>query len=102
MQNATADTSALGHTLRTSTVARLLELVAVFAIAVVAIVVAIPLVGKNPLARQAVVWVANVYMSLFVRLRLDIKRERVELNVEERRAANSTAPGGLDKRRATG
>ena len=25
------------------------------------------------------VWVANIYMSLFGRLRLDIKRERVEL-----------------------
>lgn len=34
----------------------------------------------------AVVWIANVYMSLFVRLRLDIKRERVELDVEEREA----------------
>ena len=34
----------------------------------------------------ALVWVANVYMSLFVRLRLDIKRERVEINVEEREA----------------
>lgn len=32
------------------------------------------------------VWVANVYMSLFVRLRLDIKRERVEINVEEKEA----------------
>jgi hypothetical protein len=39
------------------------------------------------LAWLAVVWVANVYMSLFVRLRLDIKRERVEINVEEQRAA---------------
>ncbi len=54
------------------------------------------------LAWLAVVWVANVYMSLFVRLRLDIKRERVELNVEEKRAASSTAPSGLDKRRAIG
>jgi hypothetical protein len=34
----------------------------------------------------ALVWVANVYMSLFVRLRLDIKRERVEINVEEKEA----------------
>lgn len=34
------------------------------------------------------VWVANVYMSLFVRLRLDIKRERVEINVEEQKAAD--------------
>lgn len=38
------------------------------------------------IAWLALVWVANVYMSLFVRLRLDIKRERVELNVEEKRA----------------
>ncbi len=32
----------------------------------------------------ALVWIANQYMSLFGRLRLDIKRERVEINqVEE-------------------
>jgi hypothetical protein len=30
------------------------------------------------------VWIANVYMSLFGRLRLDIKRERVEIRAEER------------------
>jgi hypothetical protein len=48
------------------------------------------------LAWLAVVWVANVYMSLFVRLRLDIKRERVELNVEEKRAEQSvTRPASL-------
>jgi hypothetical protein len=41
----------------------------------------------------AVVWVANVYMSLFVRLRLDIKRERVEINVEEQRAADMKETG---------
>jgi hypothetical protein len=35
------------------------------------------------IAWLAIVWVANVYMSLFVRLRLDIKRERVEIDVEE-------------------
>lgn len=29
------------------------------------------------------VWVANVYMSLFGRLRLDIKRERVAIEAEE-------------------
>jgi hypothetical protein len=32
------------------------------------------------------VWVANVYMSLFGRLRLDIKRERVEIEAEEEEA----------------
>jgi hypothetical protein len=31
----------------------------------------------------AMVWVANVYTSLFGRLRLDIKRERVEIKAEE-------------------
>ena len=31
----------------------------------------------------ALVWVSNVYMSLFVRLRLDIKRERIEITAEE-------------------
>jgi hypothetical protein len=31
----------------------------------------------------ALVWVANVYMSLFGRLRLDIKRERVEIAAHE-------------------
>jgi hypothetical protein len=31
----------------------------------------------------SLVWVANLYMSLFVRLRLDIKRERVEITMEE-------------------
>ena len=40
----------------------------------------------------ALVWVANIYMSLFVRLRLDIKRERVELNVEEQKAADLAGP----------
>jgi len=31
----------------------------------------------------ALVWVANIYMSLFGRLRLDIKRERVEIEHNE-------------------
>jgi hypothetical protein len=45
------------------------------------------------IAWLALVWVANVYMSLFVRLRLDIKRERVEINVEEQRAAEMKTEG---------
>ena len=36
------------------------------------------------LAWFTLVWIANVYMSLFGRLRLDIKRERVEIKMEER------------------
>jgi hypothetical protein len=38
------------------------------------------------IAWLSIVWVANLYMSLFVRLRLDIKRERVEINMEEEKA----------------
>ena len=38
------------------------------------------------LAWFTLVWLANVYMSLFGRLRLDIKRERVEIKVEEKEA----------------
>jgi hypothetical protein len=47
----------------------------------------------------AVVWVANVYMSLFVRLRLDIKRERVEIKVEEQRPA---LVNRIDEKRSRG
>jgi hypothetical protein len=36
------------------------------------------------LAWFTLVWVANVYMSLYGRLRLDIKRERVEIKAEEK------------------
>jgi hypothetical protein len=35
------------------------------------------------IAWLTVVWVANLYISLYGRLRLDIKRERVEINIEE-------------------
>jgi hypothetical protein len=32
----------------------------------------------------ALVWMANIYMSIFGRLRLDIKRERVEISAVEK------------------
>jgi hypothetical protein len=44
------------------------------------------------IAWLALVWVANVYMSLFVRLRLDIKRERVEIDAEVRRTDADEQP----------
>ena len=31
----------------------------------------------------SLVWVANIYMSLFGRIRLDIKRERIEIETKE-------------------
>ena len=43
------------------------------------------------LAWFSVVWVANVYMSLFGRLRLDIKRERVEVEAVEQSVEDSGA-----------
>ena len=38
----------------------------------------------------SLVWVANMYMSLFGRLRLDIKHERVEIAEEERTLETKT------------
>lgn len=38
------------------------------------------------------VWIANIYMSLFGRLRLDIKRERVEIKAEEIQVERVTKP----------
>jgi hypothetical protein len=34
-------------------------------------------------AGLSLVWVANIYMSLFGRIRLDIKRERIEIETKE-------------------
>jgi hypothetical protein len=38
----------------------------------------------------ALVWVANLYMSVFARLRLDIKRERVEIKGAEQEVERKT------------
>ncbi len=37
------------------------------------------------LAGFALVWIANVYMSLFAMIRIDIKKERIEAELEEKR-----------------
>ena len=49
------------------------------------------------LAWLALVWIANVYMSLFGRLRLDIKREHVEIKIEEQESKreNEKAPADV-------
>ena len=36
------------------------------------------------IAGFSLVWVANIYMSLFAHIRLEIKRERVEISAEEK------------------
>lgn len=43
----------------------------------------------NVLAGFSLVWIANVYMSLFGRLRLDIKHERDEIAVVENELARA-------------
>jgi len=40
----------------------------------------------------ALVWLANVYMNIYARLRLDIKRERVELAQHEQTMNNEEKP----------
>ena len=37
------------------------------------------------IAGFALIWVANVYLSLFARVRLEVKRERVQIKKEEER-----------------
>ncbi|HEX4168661.1 MAG TPA: hypothetical protein VHZ55_24625 [Bryobacteraceae bacterium] len=39
----------------------------------------------------ALVWVANVYMNLYAHIRLDIKRERVEIEAQEQSVSASKA-----------
>ena len=40
----------------------------------------------------SLVWIANMYMSLFGRLRLDIKSERVDITLKENVARQGTGP----------
>jgi hypothetical protein len=61
--------------LRTNRVAGAIDLLVVFAVAVAAITIALPLVGDHPLARQAVVWVANVLMLAVVWLGLRLRAQ---------------------------
>jgi hypothetical protein len=43
------------------------------------------------IAGFSLVWVANVYMGIFARIRLDIRKERAEITVEECAAAERVA-----------
>ena len=52
------------------------------------------------LAWFTLVWIANVYASLFGRLRLDIKRERVEITAEERAVEMQAATKAKEVKRA--
>lgn len=68
----------LGQLLTTNRPAQVAELLGVFAPALVTITIAVPLVGDNPLARQAVVWVANVLMLVLVWLGLRLRGQNWE------------------------
>ncbi|MBV9147521.1 MAG: hypothetical protein JO065_16525 [Acidobacteria bacterium] len=48
----------------------------------------------------ALVWIANQYMSIFDRLRLNIKRERVEIKSEEHEVKRKTAQDSEEKKAA--
>ncbi len=39
----------------------------------------------------ALVWIANIYMNLYAHIRLDIKRERVEIEVKQQAAGSANA-----------
>jgi hypothetical protein len=45
------------------------------------------------IAGFSLVWVANVYMSFFARIRLDVKRERVEISAQEKAVGNVESTG---------
>jgi hypothetical protein len=52
------------------------------------------------LALFSLVWVANFYMSIFGRARLDIKRDRIEIDEKEdgrKENSKSSAQSGPDK-----
>jgi hypothetical protein len=54
------------------------------------------------IAWLTLVWVANLYMSLYGRLRLDIKRERVEINLEEQKTrGHLVSPNKFGNKRPT-
>ncbi len=52
------------------------------------------------IAALALVWVANQYMSLYGHLRLDIKKERVEIKKVEKQVEQKSKPGGQEIRPA--
>jgi len=48
----------------------------------------------------ALVWVANQYMSIYNRLRLDIKHEQVEIKAEEKKVGAIAVEDKIEERRA--
>jgi hypothetical protein len=40
----------------------------------------------------ALVWVANIYMNIYARLRLDVTHQRIEIKADEKKLAKETVP----------
>ena len=68
-----AGMTGFGRALLRSKPAQVGEIVALFVVALVLIVLAAPLAGENPVARQGVVWVANILMLAMVWLGLRLR-----------------------------
>ncbi len=52
------------------------------------------------IAGFSMVWIANLYMSFFGRVRLEIKRERIELSSEEKEAKSEPLMTGRRRKSA--
>ncbi|TFG86419.1 MAG: CPBP family intramembrane metalloprotease [Gemmatimonadales bacterium] len=65
--------AALGQLLLENRAMKIAELLLLFAVALLTITVVLPRMGENPLARQAVIWVANVLMLALVWLGLRLR-----------------------------
>ena len=40
------------------------------------------------IAGFSVIWIANIYMSIFFRIRINIKKEKIEISVKEEQLNN--------------
>ncbi len=49
----------------------------------------------------SLVWIANIYMSIYAHLRLDIKKERIDIETEEKDLNGRKGRGGGTERRGT-
>jgi hypothetical protein len=50
------------------------------------------------IAGFALVWIANIYMSLYAFIRIDIKKERIITKIEEKKAAANEGNGKVARR----
>jgi hypothetical protein len=78
MQSGNTNVTGLERALLTNKAAQVAELVAVFVVAAAIVFGVVPVVGENPLARQGVVWIADVLMLVIVWLGLRLRRQNWE------------------------